>query len=158
MAFEGLAKVKEMKERIEGRMKRFREDNEKKIDQGIAIGVTNGGLAALGYANERWGDAPKDDPTGFREIKLAGVPVDVAGGAAVLVTTLFGGFGKYDQVGLAIGNAGTGAFSYRLGAEAGRRGAAKAATTSGAPAQMTTGARGPGGGRVHHVEYAQQGR
>jgi hypothetical protein len=155
-AFESLAKVKELQERLVTRMGNMRKRAEKGIGQAIAVAEVNGGLAGWGYANERWGEAPKDDPTGLREVKIMGIPADLTAGLALVGMSMFGGLGKYDEHGLNLGNASTGAFSYRLGAEAGRRAAAKAAqtTTQGAPPQMTTGQRGVHGGRVHHVEYA----
>jgi hypothetical protein len=154
MAFESLAKVKELQERLVTRMANMRKRAEKGIGQAMAVAEVNGGLAAWGYANERWGDPPKDDPSGYREVKVMGIPADLTAGLALIGMAMFGGLGKYDEHGLNLGNASTGAFSYRLGAEAGRRAAAKATTTSGEPAQMGTGQRGQYGGRVHHVEYA----
>ena len=157
MAFESLAKVKEFQERLVTRMTNMKKRAEKGIGQAIAVAEVNGALAGWGYANERWGEAPKDDPTGLRELKVMGIPADLTAGIGMLGLAFFGGLGRYDEHGLNVGNASTGAFSYRMGAEAGRRGAQKATqtTTQGAP-QMTTGAaqRGPHGGRVHHVEYA----
>jgi hypothetical protein len=155
MAYEALAKIKEMGERMKARVDRMKEATEKTMHQAFAIVEINAGLAGWGYANERWGDAPADDPTGYREVKLFNVPADLIAGLGLLGVSMFGGLGTYAEHGLNLGNASTGAFSYRLGGEAGRRAQAKAQTTSGAPAQMTGARPGAQGGRVHHVEYAR---
>lgn len=153
MAFESLAKVKEFQERLTSRMSNMRKRAEKSIEQAMAVVEINGGLAGWGYANERWGDAPTDDPSGYREVKIMGVPADLTAGLGLLAFSFFGALGKYDEHGLNLGNASTGAFSYRLGGEAGRRAATKAAQTT-TQGQMTTGAA-QSRGRTHHVEYAR---
>ena len=84
MAFESLAKVKEFQERLVTRMANMKKRAEKGIGQAIAVAEVNGALAGWGYANERWGEAPKDDPTGLRELKIMGIPADLTAGIGML--------------------------------------------------------------------------
>jgi len=154
-AFPGASAAKEVQERLLSRMAGMRKKVEKGISQTTEIVEVNGSLFGWGYANERWGEAPADDPSGLKEYKLLGVPADLATGTALLGVALFGGLGKYEDHGIHLGAGSTGAFSYRLGGEVGRRaerddGKKKPAK---GPAQVTSGA-GPNGGRMHHVEYA----
>ena len=93
MAFESLAKVKELQERLVTRMTNMRKRAEHGIAQAMAIVEVNGGLAAWGYANERWGDPPKDDPSGYREVKVMGIPADLTAGLALIGMAMFGGLG-----------------------------------------------------------------
>jgi hypothetical protein len=151
MAFEGLGKIKEMQARLTSRMHSMRAKAEKAIEQTTTVVEVNGTLFGWGYANEKFGEAPADDPSGLKEYKLLGVPADLGAGLAMLGISFFGGLGKYDSHGINVGSASTGAFSYRLGAEMGRR-AEKPTTTKGAP-RVGQGT-GPNGGRMHHVDYA----
>jgi hypothetical protein len=154
MAFEGLSKVKALQERLTSRMHSMRMKAEKAIEQTTTVVEVNGTLFGWGYANEKWGEAPKDDANGFKEYKLLGVPADLGAGLALLGVSFFGGLGKYDSHGINVGAASTGGFSYRLGAEMGRRG--EGTTTKGAAPQVGRGnAAGPNGGRMHHVDYAR---
>jgi hypothetical protein len=159
MDFGSVAKVKEYAERLNARMTNFRQKNEKAIERGFAVLETNGALFAWGYANERWGKT-QDATSGLNEITIVGVPADLGVGLGLLGLSFFGGLGKYAEHGLNLGNGSTGAFSYRMGADLGRKGAQStqgtSTTTSGAPAQVGAGAaRVPVGGRAHHVEYAR---
>jgi hypothetical protein len=153
--FGSVAKVKEHWERMQARMKNFREKNEKNIERGFAIVEVTGSLFAWGYANERWGQTT--DPLGLKEITVVGVPADLGAGIGLLAVGLFGGLGKYAEHGINLGSGSAGAFAYRMGAELGRKGAAPAAGTTTAGA-LPTGqqARMPYGGRQHHVTYAQR--
>ncbi|MFI4971184.1 MAG: hypothetical protein ACHP7H_00775 [Hyphomicrobiales bacterium] len=153
MAFEGLHQVKEAYGRMEARLHNLKKKAEKSIEQTLAIVEVNAATFAWGYVNERFGD--KTDELGLHEYKLAGVPVDLGVGLALLGISLFGGLGKYDEHGLNLGNGSTSAFSYRLGGELGRR---SRDGGSGKPAakQVTSGT-GPNGGRMHSVEHAYAG-
>src|SRR5579859_4045985 len=152
MDFGSVAKVKEYAERLDTRMKNFRVKAEKSIERGFAIVEVTGSLFAWGYANERWGKTA-DPTTALNEITVAGVPADLGAGIALLGVSFFGGLGKYAEHGINIGSGSAGAFAYRMGADLGRKGARGATTTSGAPAQIGTGAvRVPVGGRAHHVQ------
>jgi hypothetical protein len=157
MPFESLAKVKQYAERVDARMKTFREKNEQAIERGFQIVEVNGALFGWGFVNEKWGALPHGaDASALKEVTIAGVPVDLAAGAALLGVGLFGGLGKYGEHGINLGNGSVGAFASRMGAELGRKSVSTTATTAGAP-QMTAGAArvGPQGGRVHTVHYAQ---
>jgi len=156
MAFEGLAKVKALQERLTSRMHSMRAKAEKAIEQTTTVVEVNGTLFGWGYANEKFGEAPADDPSGFKEYKLLGVPADLGAGLGLLGVAFFGGLGKYDGHGINVGAASTGGFSYRLGAEMGRR-AEKGTTTKGAAPRVGQGTQGPNGGRMHHVDYANAG-
>jgi hypothetical protein len=153
MEFGSVAKVKEHWERMNARMKRFRESNEKNIERGFAIVEVTGSLFGWGYANERWGNTT--DPLGLKEVTIAGVPADLGTGVGLLALGLFGGLGKYAEHGINLGSGSAGAFAYRMGAELGRKAVAPATTTSGQPHQFTQGAARVGAGRTHHVTYAQ---
>ena len=55
---------------------------------------------AMGYLNERFGSAPADDPSGYKEMTVLKMPADMLGAGLVLSATLLGAFGKYDHFGL----------------------------------------------------------
>jgi hypothetical protein len=151
MAFESLSHVKEGYERLQARMHNAAKRSEKAIEQGFAVLEVNGGLFAWGWANEKYGD-PTDQ--GVKELRVLGMPADLAAGAALLGLAFFGGFGKYSEHGINLGNASTGAFSYRMGIEMARK-SATTATTSG-HGRMTAGAEVSGyGGQRHEVHYAR---
>ena len=153
--FGSVAKVKEHWERMNARMKSFREKNEKTIERGFAIAEVSGSLFAWGYANERWGNTT--DPLGLKEITVVGVPADLGAGVGLLALGLFGGLGRYAEHGVNLGSGSAGAFAYRMGAELGRKAVAPTTTTSGYPQQFGQGARvGAPVGRQHHVTYAQR--
>jgi hypothetical protein len=159
MAFESMARVKELQERLVTRMHNFRKRAEKSMGQAILVVEVNGALAGWGYANERWGDPPADDPNGLREHSIMNVPTDLAVGIGMLGVSMFGGLGKYEEHGINIGTGSTGAFSYRLGAVAGRKAAVadaqgKPAKTAGQPAQVGQGGARMPAGKQHHVQYA----
>jgi hypothetical protein len=151
MAFESLSRVKEGYERLQARMHNAAKRNEKAIEQGFAVLETNGGLFGWGYANEKWGDMTDQ---GVKELRVMGMPADLAAGAGMLGLAFFGGLGKYAEHGINLGNASTGAFSYRMGIEMARKAASTA--TSGAP-QVGAGTEMgySRGGRQHHVQYAR---
>ena len=155
--FAGAAHAKEALERLQSRMAGMRKTAEKGIEQVTAVVEVNGGLAGWGFVNEAYGKPPKDDVVGMREHAVMGMPTDLVVGLGLLGATMFGGFGKYEQHGLNLSLASTGAFSYRLGAEAGRRHEANAGKPATKTAgQMTAGHRmGPNGGRMHHVDYQE---
>lgn len=153
--YEGLAKLKQLQERLQGRMHSMRAKAERAIEQTTTVVEVNATLFGAGYMNEAWGEHPKDDASGFKEHKVLGVPTDLGAGLALLGVSFFGGLGKYDVHGINIGSAATGAFSYRLGAEMARRSESKGHTTKGQPAQVTAGRAGAQGGRMHHVDYAR---
>src|SRR5579872_3080543 len=119
-----VGRMKEQFERMNARVANIKKANEKTIKTAGAIAFVNGTAAVAGYANERWGSAAAADPNGFRELRVLGAPVDLLGGFAMLGLSLVGGFGKYDEFGLNVGNGALSAFSYRFGAEFARRHAA----------------------------------
>ena len=154
MAFESMSRVKELQERLLSRMHNMKKKAEKSIGAAIATVEINGGLAGWGYVNERFGDAPADDPGGLKEHAVMKVPTDLAVGLGLIGVSLFGGLGKYEEHGLNLGNASTGAFSYRLGAQAGRKALSESGTKTSGAAQVGPRRGVPAGGRTHHVQYA----
>jgi hypothetical protein len=151
MAFESLSRVKEGYERLQARMKNAATRNEKAIEQGFAVLEVNGGLFAWGWANEKYGDVTDQ---GVKELRVLGMPADLAAGAGLLGLAFFGGFGKYSEHGINLGNASSGAFSYRMGIEMARKSATAASTTT--PPAVTSGTEtGAYGGRQHQVHYAR---
>ncbi len=165
MAFElaSAGRLKAAMETMSRRISSMKAETEKALDRASSVAFTGGTALALGYANERWGTAPADDPSGYKEVTVMKVPVDMLAGGAALAGVFLGAFGKYDHFGLAVGNGATSAFLYRFGAEFARKHAQAGALASAqaAPAATTTsGAMGPGGaaspwaGRPRHVTFA----
>jgi hypothetical protein len=162
MAFDtmSVARMRQAYETATNRISNIRKANEKAIDRGAAIALTNGTALACGYANERWGTVPADDSSGYKELTVMGAPVDLLAGGGLLAGVMLGAFGKYDHFGLSVGNGSLSGFAYRFGAEFARRHAAAAAaapavSTKGARPQMQAGAAPwPDQGRAHHVQYA----
>jgi hypothetical protein len=153
MAFDGVAHVKEAYERLQGRMRSIRKEGERVMQRGFAMVEINGAAAAMGYANERWGEADAKDPSGFKEIKVLGIPADLGGGLVIVATALLGGLGVYEEHGFNVGNGLGACFSTRFGMELGRKAAtAPKSKTSGAPAELSGAHRNPG--HRYHVEYA----
>jgi len=158
MAFESLARVKEGYERLQGRMRGIAARTEKAVEQGFAVVEVNGGLFAWGYANEKWSDATDQ---GVKELRVLGMPADLGAGAVMLGLSFFGGFGKYAEHGINLGNASTGAFFNRLGIEMAQKSEQQATQTktSGGHVFRAAGAEmgraGPRGGQVHEVHYAR---
>ncbi len=158
MAFELAAagRMKAAMETMAHRLRNMKAQTERTLDQASSVAFTGGTALALGYANERWGSAPKDDAGGYKELTVMSVPVDMLTGGAALAGVFLGAFGKYDQFALNIGNGATSAFAYRFGAEMARKHAQQAPA---APA--ATSALGPGApaasawsGRPRHVTFA----
>jgi hypothetical protein len=146
--FSSMSRVKEYAENLRSRMSNIRKANEKKIGQvGQIVGV-NATSFVWGYANERYGTVV-DAVTGLKEIELLGVPADVGVGAVLMGVALFGGLGKYDEIGISVGAGSTAPFVYRLGAAMGRNAANKAAGGTSTQGRMGTGAAH--GGRVWGV-------
>ena len=165
MAFDTMSvgRMRAAYETATNRIANIRRANEKAIERGAAIAITNVTALAAGYANERWGAVPENDPGGYKELAVMGAPVDLLVGGGTLAGVMLGAFGKYDHFGLSLGNGALGGFAYRFGGEFARRHAAAAAAapataTKGARPQMATGAapwQETAGGRVHHVQYAE---
>lgn len=139
----------------------MRRANERGIERGITIAFTGGTSMLMGYANERWGKAPVNDPGGLKELVVLGLPVDMLGGGAVLAGVLLGAFGKYDHAAMSAGNGALAAFGYRFGTEFARKHEAKQTATAGALGPGA-GSWAPGHnpyaagaqGRAVHFEYA----
>ena len=158
MAYQGMEHVKAAYERLQGRLAGIRREGERIAARAFAVAEVNGTAAGMGYANERWGDAPKDDPSGFREVKVLGCPVDLGAGLITTAVALLGGLGAYEEHGFNVGQGFSAAFSYRFGGEFGRRAAKEGGKTktSGAAPELAGQARQWGGGRQYHVQYANQ--
>jgi hypothetical protein len=154
-----MERIKEGYERLQARAKSLRVKTEEMVEDGFAIVEVNGGLFGWGYANETWGDMTDE---GVKELRVLGMPADLAAGGAMLGMALFGGFGKYREHGINLGNASTGAFFNRLGIEMAKKQAAGKTKTSGtysrigAGTEMAGAVYGPRGGQVHDVHYAQR--
>ena len=80
------------------------------------------------------------------------MPADLLSGGALLALSFFGGLGKYGEHGVNLGNASTGAFSYRMGIEMARK-------SESAASPKTSGQLRSGGtevaGRNYSVHYAR---
>ena len=137
MAFESLSRVKEGYERLQARMHNAAKRNEKAIEQGFAVLETNGGLFAWGWANERYGD-PTDQ--GVKELRVLGMPADLAAGGALLGLSFFGGFGKYAEHGHNLGDGCIASYAFRMGSQMGAT-----AALGGTPGATTQGWYVPGG-------------
>ena len=161
MAFHHAA-VTEMRHSLEtlrNRVAAAKKHTEQTLKRGATIAFTSGTALTLGYCNERFGSAPADDPSGYKEMTVLKMPVDMVAGGLMTAATLLGAFGKYDHFGLSIGTGAVSAFGYRLGAEFARRHlkqeAAAAPKTSGlgafGPAQPYAGYQGAAD---QHFAYA----
>lgn len=137
MSLAAHGRIKQAYETMANRLRNVRKEGEKAIERTAAIAFTSGTATALGYVNEMHGTAPTNDPQGYPEYSLLGVPVDMAVGGVALAATFLGAAGKYDHFVLSIGNGGLSAFGYRFGAEFARK---RKAAQAAAPAAKTAGA------------------
>jgi hypothetical protein len=157
MAFESMARVKEMTERLQSRIHNIKKHAEEGARVAFAAVEINGAAAAWGYANERWGKAPESDPSGLKEMMVAGLPLDLGVGVGLIAASFLGALGTYAEHGTNLGNGSTAAFAYRFGHEFAKKHSASSTTTKGAPPQFATGwhqpYHGAHGGHVHHVPY-----
>jgi hypothetical protein len=163
MAFESMARVKELTERLQSRISNIKKHAEEGARVAFAAVEINGAAAAWGYMNERWGKAPESDPSGLKEVVFAGIPADLGAGVSLLALAFLGGAGAYAEHATNLGNGSTAAFSYRFGHEFAVKHAKQSGTTTkGAPPQFASGAQHPyygaHGGQVHHVPYGYAGR
>lgn len=155
MAFEhaSMTKMKEIAARAQGRLMAIKKGAEKGMHQAFAVAEVNGTAFGWGYANARWGSVPANG--GMKEITIVGVPADLGVGVALLGLSFFGALGTYGEHGLNVGNGSTAPFSYRMGSELGEKSLSGGTATSGQ--RMAAGARrGPQGGRMHDVQYANR--
>lgn len=163
MAYDSMARVKELTERLQSRIGNIKKHAEESARVAFAAVEINGAAAGWGYANERWGKATAADPSGLKEVMIAGIPADLGVGISLLAMSFLGGAGVYAEHATNLGNGSTAAFSYRFGTEFAKKHAQQAGTTTkGAPAQFAAGAQHPyygaHGGQVHHVPYYGQQR
>lgn len=142
MAFElaSAGRMKAAMETMAHRIRNMKQKTEEALDQATTVAFTNGTAMVAGYVNERYGTPPADDASGYKEMKVMGVPADMVAGGILIGGVMLGAFGKYSHLGLSVGNGASSAFLYRFGAEFARKHAAAA----GAPA-TTSGALGQGG-------------
>jgi len=146
-------RVKEQMERLTSRITNMKKSAEKTIHTASTVLFVNAAAGGFGYVNERWG--PANDPSGLKELTLLGVPADLGIGAAGLIISLFGGLGRYEDMGLSVSNGALAAFTYRFGAEFARKQLTAAPTTKGAPPQMAAGAEHWGAwGQQPETQYA----
>ena len=124
---------------LRNRVAAAKKHTEETLERGATIAFTGGTSMAMGYLNERFGSAPADDPSGYKEMTVLKMPADMLGAGLVLSATLLGAFGKYDHFGLSIGTGSLAGFGYRFGAEFARRHLKAEATA----APRTSGAFGP---------------
>jgi hypothetical protein len=157
MAFESIARVKEMTERLQSRIGTIKKHAEESARVAFAAVEINGAAAAWGYFNERFGKAADSDPNGLKEIMVAGIPADLGVGVGLLAASFLGALGAYAEHGTNLGNGSTAAFAFRFGHEFAKKHAKTATTTKGAPPQFAAGYHQPyygaHGGHVHHVPY-----
>jgi hypothetical protein len=149
-------RIKQAFETMQHRLSNIKKNTERSIERAASVAFTGGTSLLMGYANERWGAPPAADPSGYKELTVMKVPVDMLAGGVGLAGVFLGAFGKYDHFGLSVSNGAAAAFLYRFGAEFARKNPAAAGT---APAATTTqGAFGPAQsqwqGRPRHVAYA----
>lgn len=116
-----IGKAKELVERMHRKMQDLKKGSETAIGYGVQAAETVGTAFAFGYAHARWGG---DD----KELKVIGVPADLAVGITLVVAGLGGGLGKYGEHGVNIGSGALSSYAYKAGTEIGAR-AAKNATT-----------------------------
>jgi hypothetical protein len=145
--FAALAKAKEMYDRAHGRLAKFREENERRIGQTMAVVETVGATAGWAYANGRWGKV--EGAHKLPEIELFGIPADLGVGIGLIGLSMFGGLGKYDEHGINVGVGSTGAFAYRMFHELGSKAAAEHPKAAPKTTPQVTSGRGVHGGRVH---------
>lgn len=162
MAFESMARVKELTERLQSRISNIKKHAEEGARVAFAAVEINGAAAAWGYVNERWGKAADSDPSGLKELMVAGIPADLGVGIGLLAMSFLGGAGVYAEHATNLGNGSTSAFAYRFGHEFAKKHAQGGTTTKGAPPQFASGAQHPyygaHGGHVHNVPYYGHGQ
>ncbi len=130
------------------------------VRRGVSIALTNGALFGWGWINEKYGSpSPGAAETGPKNVAVAGIPLDVIVGGAMLAVGFLGVFGKTgSDCAINFGNGSLGAFAYRMGAELGHGWARSQhqPTTSVGPSRERAGAArvGPQGGRLHTVYVA----
>ena len=83
--------------RFETGCRRCQERTEQTLERGATIAFTSGTALTLGYCNERFGSAPADDPSGYKEMTVLKMPVDIVAGGLMTRRPLLGAFGKYDH-------------------------------------------------------------
>jgi hypothetical protein len=108
-----LAHARELAERVQKKMAKFKEESETHIQYGLQGAEVSGTALGLGYANARWGG-----PNGA--IEVAGLPIDMSLGITMHMISFLGGLGEYREHGHNVADGAMAAFSYRMGMQLGR--------------------------------------
>lgn len=114
-----LAKARAYADRLQKRIASVRENTEEAIGHGMEVAEVSAAAFAFGYANGRWARPGED-------LKVLGIPADLAAGFGLTGLALLGGFGKYSEHGVNIGAGALAAFGYRSGLELGAQASANA--------------------------------
>jgi hypothetical protein len=142
MTLQSHGRLKAAYETMAHRMRNLRASTEKSIERATSLAVTAGSTGAFAYLNERYGQPPANDPSALAEYQLMGVPADLAFGGVATVAVFLGAAGKYEHLVSSVGNGALGAFTYRFGAETGRKHKAQAGQPGGGGAPAQTKASG----------------
>lgn len=122
-------------ETLSSRVRSIRANSEKTIDRAVTLGASTVAAGGFGFLNEMYGKAPENDPSGYPEHTLLGVPSDAAAGGVLAAAAMFGLAGKYEHLVISLASGSLNAFSYRFGAEQGRK---RKASGGGHPAATKT--------------------
>jgi hypothetical protein len=106
-----LAKMRGWAEKAKDKMARFRKHAEEQIGHGIQGAEVSGTAFGMGYLNARYG---KDG-----ELKVLGLPVDLAAAIGMHGVAFAGGLGKYKEHGHNVGDGALASFAYRFGSQLG---------------------------------------
>ena len=135
MSFQmSLAEAKQRLERAKHTVARVREKTEEAIGQGIQVAEVAGTAVTFGWANARFGDADG-------EMKLFGIPLDLATGLGLTGMAMFGGFGRYGEHAVNVGAGAIASYAYRTGYQLGSE---TQGASSSRPARFSHGAQARG--------------
>ena len=114
MSFQmSLADARQRLERAKHTMARVREKTEEAIGQGILVAEVAGTSVAFGWANARFGGESEG------EMRIFGIPLDLATGIGLTGVAMFGGFGRYGEHAVNVGAGAIASYAYRTGYQLG---------------------------------------
>lgn len=110
-----MTKLRDIAERAKAQVSRIRERSEAVLDGAFTVGEATGTAAVLGFVNGKYGKAG----TGLgQHLEVAGVPVDLGVGTAVLALSALGGMSpKHEQHAYNVAAGALSAAGYRMAAE-----------------------------------------